>query len=138
MTFRLRDRYRRGISAPHYIIIRCWIRYCPHRRSWPDFVWSLSLPRLAILLDHMHPLSPVHFSSSHSLLAFSTFASVLLFLNYSSLQISKPSLSHFHVLSSKHDRTIEYNVSINSSLFLLSNSFALIFDWLKRIITNKN
>ena len=51
------------------IIITFWIQYCPRRRSWPDFVWSLSLPRLAILFDHMHPLSPVYFSLSHSPLA---------------------------------------------------------------------
>ena len=56
--------------------ITCWNRYCPRRRSWPDLVWSLSLPCLAILFDHMHPLSPVHFSSSHSLPAFSTFSIV--------------------------------------------------------------
>ena len=36
------------------------------------------------------------------------------------LQISKPSLSHFHLLSSKHDRATG---SINFSLFLRSNSF---------------
>ena len=87
------------------IIITCWIRYFPRRGSWPDFVWSLSLLFLAISFDHMHPLSPVHFSSSHSLPAFSTFISIFLFLYYHSLQISKPSLSHFHLLSSKHDRT---------------------------------
>ena len=75
------------------INITCWIRYCPRRRSWPDFVWSLSLPRLAIFFDHMHPFSTVHFSSSHSLLAFSTFASVFLFFCYHSLQISNPSPS---------------------------------------------
>ena len=85
--------------------ITCWIWYFPRRRSWPDFVWSLSLLFLAISFDHMHPLSPLHFSSSHSLPAFSTFVSVFLFLYYHSLQISKPSLSHFHLLSSKHDRT---------------------------------
>ena len=71
--------------------ITCWIRYFPRRRSWPDFVWSLSLLFLAISFDHMHPLSPVHFSPSHSLPAFSTFVSV--FLYYHSLQISKPKLS---------------------------------------------
>ena len=49
--------------------------------------------------------SPVHFSSSHSLLSFSTF--VLVFLYYRSLQVSKPSLSHFY-LSSEHDRTTAY------------------------------
>ena len=32
----------------------------PRQRSWLNFVWSLSLPCLAILFDHMHPLSPVH------------------------------------------------------------------------------
>ena len=87
--------------------------------SWPKRIGKLSsstelarfrmvivFPRLAILFDHMHPLSPVHFSSSHSLLAFSTFVSV--FLYYRSLQISKPSLSHFHLLASKHDRTTAY------------------------------
>ena len=89
-----------------FIIITCWIRYCTRRRSWPDFVWSLSLPRLAILFDHMHPLSPVHFSSSHSPLAFSTFVSV--FLYHRLLQILKPMLSHSHLLSSKHDRTTAY------------------------------
>ena len=88
--------------------ITCWIRYFPRRRSWPDFVWSLSLLFLAISFDHMHPLSPVHFSSSHSLPTFSTFVSVFLFLYNYSLQISKPSLSHFHLLSSKHDRTTVY------------------------------
>ena len=80
----------------------------PRRRSWPDFMWSLSLPRLAISFNHMHPLFPVHFSSSHSLLAFSTFVSVFLFLYYHSLQISKASLSHFDLFSSKHDRTTIY------------------------------
>ena len=40
------------------------------------FRMVMPLPRLAISLDHMHPLSPVHFSSFHSLLAFSTFVSV--------------------------------------------------------------
>ena len=43
------------------IIITCWIRYSPHRESWSDFLWSLSLSRLAILFDHMHPLSPSPF-----------------------------------------------------------------------------
>ena len=88
------------------IIITCWIRCCPHRRSWSDFLWSLSLPRLAILFDRVHPRSPVHFFSSHSLLAFSTIVSV--FFYYRSFQISKPSLSHFRLLSSKHDRTTAY------------------------------
>ena len=81
--------------------------------------------------------SPVHFSISHSLLSFSTFVSVFLFLYYSLLQIKKPSLSHFHLLSVKHDHTTHTllalaipskdsfmpNTSINSSLFLRSNSF---------------
>ena len=116
-------------------IINSWIRYC--RRSWPDFVWSLSLPRLAILFDHM---SPVHFSSSHSLLAFSTFVSVFY---YSSLQISKPSLSHFYLLSTKHDRTTAIlskdsfmpNMSINSSLYLRSNNFTrFVFYFPKRLM----
>ena len=69
-------------TSSYHHHITCWIRYCPRRRSWPDFIWSLSLPRLAISFDHMHPLSPVHFSSSQSLLAFSTFASAFLFLYY--------------------------------------------------------
>ena len=85
------------------IIISFWIRCYPRRRSRPDFVWSLSLPRLDISFDHMHPLLPVHFSSFHTLLAFSTFASIFVFLYYCALQISKPSLSNFHLLSSKHD-----------------------------------
>ena len=58
--------------------------------------------------EDMHPLSPVYFSSSHSLLAFSRF--VLVFLYYCSLQISKPSLSLFHLFSSKYDRTTAYYV----------------------------
>ena len=74
----------------------------PHRQIWPDSVWSSSLPNLAILFDHMHhPLTPVHFSSSHSILALSTFVLAFLFLYYCSLQILKLSLSHFHLLSSK-------------------------------------
>ena len=44
----------------------------------------------------------------HLILAFSTFVSVFLFLYYHSLQISKPSLSHCHLLSSKHVRTTAY------------------------------
>ena len=76
--------------APNHIT--CWIQYFPRWRSWPNFVWSLSLPLLTISFDHMHPLSPVHFSSSHSLPAFSMFVLVFLFLYYHSLQISKPSL----------------------------------------------
>ena len=37
------------------------IRCCPRRRSWQDFVWSLSLPRLAISIDHMHSLTSLCF-----------------------------------------------------------------------------
>ena len=99
------SRFRGFFPITRLYHVTCWIRYCPRRRSWPDFVWSLSLPRLAISFNHMHSLSPVHFSSSHSRLAFSTFVLVFLFLYYLSLQISKPSLLHFHLLSSKHDRT---------------------------------
>ena len=61
---------RRSISLSYTIkacevksgnLISFWIQYHPRRRSWPDFVWSLSLPRIAISFDHMHPLSSVHF-----------------------------------------------------------------------------
>ena len=70
--------------------------------------WSVSIPLLAISFDHIHPLSLVHFSSFHSVLAFSTFVLVFLFLYYCTLQISKPLLLYFHLLSSKHDRTTAY------------------------------
>ena len=43
--------------------------------------------------------SPVYFSSSHSLIAFSTFVLVFLFLYYRSLQILNRSLSHSHLLT---------------------------------------
>ena len=74
--------------------------------TWPNFVWLLSLPRIAISFDHMHPLSPAHFSSFHSLLIVSKFVSI--FLYYRALHISKPSLSHFHLFFSKHDCTTTY------------------------------
>ena len=52
------------------IIISFWIRCCSRQLSWPDFLWSLSLPRFSILFHHMHTVSPIHFSSLHSLLVF--------------------------------------------------------------------
>ena len=125
--------------ASSVIIITCWMHYNSSQRSWLDFVWSLYLPRLAISFDHMHPFLPVYFSSSHSLLAYSAFVSVFLFFYYRPLQISKLSLSYFHLLfsKSKHNRTNAYyllwpfylkisfvsNTFINSSLFLRPNSF---------------
>ena len=59
------------------------------------FVRSSCLPWLAILLHHMHPLSPQHFSLFYSVVAFSTF--VLVFLYYHALQISKLSTLHYHI-----------------------------------------
>ena len=103
-----------------------WIIICHHhlvldsvsspRRSWPAFVWSLSLPRLAILFHNTHPLSPVHFSSSHFLLAFSTFVSVFLFL-YSTTAYFKFQSLHYHVfiffpyLTTNH-RTLPQNMTV--------------------------
>ena len=77
-------------------------RFFLRLRSWPDFVWSLFSPRLAILFDHMYPLSPVHFSLASSFFfLFSTFVLFFLFLYYMALQTPKSSLSRFY-LSSKH------------------------------------
>ena len=70
-------------------------------------LYSLLFPRLfRSSSTTAHFKFQSHFSSSHSLLAFSTFVSV--FLYYHSLQISIPSSSHFHLLSSKHDLTTAY------------------------------
>ena len=48
-------------------IISVLIRVFPPSTEFAGFLWPLS-SHLAILYDHMHPLSPVHFSSFHSLL----------------------------------------------------------------------
>ena len=55
------------------IIISVLIRVLPRQRNWPDFLWSLPLPHVAISFDHMHPLSPVHFSSFQPRLVLSAF-----------------------------------------------------------------
>ena len=99
--FFLKEQRKRQANICYYLPdgqvvhhITCWIRYFPRRQSWPDFVWLLSLLFLAISFDHMHPLSPVHFSSSHSLPAFSTFVSVFLFLYYHHFKFQS---LHYHI-----------------------------------------
>ena len=103
-------------------------RFFLRLRSWPDFVWSLFSPRLAILFDHMYPLSPVHFSLVSSfffphLFRFSSSSTTWHFklqsLHYL-VFIFPQNISYYRMLPTltilSKDSSI-HNMSINSSLF---------------------
>ena len=64
---------------------------------------------------------------------FSTFVSVFLFLYYYSLQISKPSLSHFYLLSSKYAKnlTTKYYAITNK------NPYLIFLDGIKSLLNSK-
>ena len=70
-----------GLLCTGHITCRIW--YCPRRQSWPDFVWSLSLPRLAISFNHMHPLPQ------------SIFLHLILYLLFPCLFQSSSTTTHF-------------------------------------------
>ena len=115
------------------IIVTLWIRCCPRRRSWPDFVWSLTLPRLAISFDHMYSFSPVDFfrfildlfsprlfRSFLPLLPSTSNSKVFTITFQSSFLLTV--LPHTTYFSLSKDSSIP-NKSISSSLYLRSNSF---------------
>ena len=78
-----------------------------HQRSWPDFVWLLSLPHLAILFNHMHPLlQSIFLHFIHYLLFPRLFRS------------SSTTESHFHLLYQRNDSTL-------LALAILSKDFSM-------------